>query len=165
MARSDFRFKTPVRVRWMECDAQGIVYNGAYLGYLEIGQAEYYRNLGFAIYIIPQSGYFDFAVVRTTLEFKAPARVDEIIELHVRVSAIGNTSLTLNMEIYPEGSDRLLTSIETVYVGYDAATESSRPVPDDIRRLVTHYEETGEVLPIDQFQGNQLRPAVTALIR
>ncbi|MDA1127177.1 MAG: thioesterase family protein [Chloroflexi bacterium] len=151
MARSDFRFKTPVRVRWMECDAQGIVYNGAYLGYLEIGQAEYYRNLGFAIYIIPQSGYFDFAVVRTTLEFKAPARVDEIIELHVRVSEIGNTSLTLNMEIYPEGSDRLLTSIETVYVGYDAATESSRPVPDDIRRLVTHYEETGEVLPIDQF--------------
>jgi len=135
----------------MECDAQGIVYNGAYLGYLEIGQAEYYRNLGFAIYIIPQSGYFDFAVVKSTQEFKAPAKVDEIIELHVRVSKIGNTSLTLNLEIYPEGSDRLLTSIETVYVGYDAATESSRPVPDAIRQLVTHFEETGDVLPIEQF--------------
>jgi len=142
---------TTVRVRWMECDAQGIVYNGAYLGYLEIGQAEYYRNLGFAIYIIPQSGYFDFAVVKSTQEFKAPAKVDEIIELHVRVSKIGNTSLTLNLEIYPEGSDRLLTSIETVYVGYDAATESSRPVPDAIRQLVTHFEETGDVLPIEQF--------------
>ena len=142
---------TTVRVRWMECDAQGIVYNGAYLGYLEIGQAEYYRNLGFAIYIIPQSGYFDFAVVKSTQEFKAPAKVDEIIELYVRVSKIGNTSLTLNLEIYPEGSDRLLTSIETVYVGYDAATESSRPVPDAIRQLVTRFEETGDVLPIEQF--------------
>ena len=142
---------TTVRVRWMECDAQGIVYNGAYLGYLEIGQAEYYRNLGFAIYIIPQSGYFDFAVVKSTQEFKAPAKVDEIIELHVRVSKIGNTSLTLNLEIYPEGSDRLLTSIETVYVGYDAATESTRPVPDAIRQLVTRFEETGDVLPIEQF--------------
>jgi len=151
MAKSDFRFMTPVRVRWMECDAQGIVYNGAYLGYLEIGQAEYYRNLGFSIYIIPQSGYFDFAVVKSTQEFKAPSKVDQIIELHVRVSNIGNTSLTLNLEIYPEGSDRLLTSIETVYVGYDAATESSRPVPDAIRQLVTHFEETGKVLPIDQF--------------
>ncbi|HIN36554.1 MAG TPA: acyl-CoA thioesterase [Dehalococcoidia bacterium] len=151
MAKSDFRFMTTVRVRWMECDAQGIVYNGAYLGYLEIGQAEYYRNLGFAIYIIPQSGYFDFAVVKSTQEFKAPAKVDEIIELHVRVSKIGNTSLTLNLEIFPEGSDRLLTSIETVYVGYDAATESSRPVPDAIRQLVTHFEETGDVLPIEQF--------------
>ena len=67
----------------MECDAQGIVYNGAYLGYLEIGQAEYYRNLGFAIYIIPQSGYFDFAVAKSTQEFKSPAKVDEIIELYV----------------------------------------------------------------------------------
>ncbi|MCH2510836.1 MAG: acyl-CoA thioesterase [Dehalococcoidia bacterium] len=142
---------TTVRVRWMECDAQGIVYNGAYLGYLEIGQAEYYRNLGFAIYIIPKSGYFDFAVVKSTQEFKAPAKVDEIIELHVRISKIGTTSLILNLEIYPEGSDRLLTSIETVYVGYDAATESSRPVPDAIRQLVTHFEETGEVLPIDRF--------------
>ena len=151
MAKSNFRFMTTVRVRWMECDAQGIVYNGAYLGYLEIGQAEYYRNLGFAIYIIPQSGYFDFAVVKSTQEFKAPAKVDEIIELHVRVSKIGSTSLTLNLEIYPEGSDRLLTSIETVYVGYDAATESSRPVPDAIRQLVTHFEETGDVLPIEQF--------------
>lgn len=151
MAKSDFRFMTPVRVRWMECDAQGIVYNGAYLGYLEIGQAEYYRNLGFAIYIIPQSGYFDFVVVKSTQEFKAPAKVDEIIELHVRVSNIGNTSLTLNLEIYAEGSDRLLTSIETVYVGYDTATESTRPVPDAIRELVTHFEETGEVLPIEQF--------------
>ena len=151
MTKSDFRFMTTVRVRWMECDAQGIVYNGAYLGYLEIGQAEYYRNLGFAIYIIPQSGYFDFAVVKSTQEFKAPAKVDEIIELHVRVSKIGNTSLTLNLEIYPEGSARLLTSIETVYVGYDAATESSRPVPDAIRQLVTRFEETGDVLPIEQF--------------
>ena len=151
MPKADFKFKTPVRVRWMECDAQGIVYNGAYLGYLEIGQAEYYRNLGFAIYVIPRSGYFDFAVVKSTLEFKAPARVDEIIELHVRVSNIGNTSLTLNMEIYPEGSERLLTSIETIYVGYDAETESTKRVPDDIRRLVTHFEQTGEVLPMDQF--------------
>ena len=151
MAKTDFKFMTTVRVRWIECDAQGIVYNGAYLGYLEIGQAEYYRNLGFAIYIIPQSGYFDFAVVKSTQEFKSPAKVDEIIELHVRVSNIGNTSLTLNLEIYPEGGDRLLTSIETVYVGYDAATESSRPVPDAIRKLVTHFEETGEVLPIEQF--------------
>ncbi|HAA95856.1 MAG TPA: MFS transporter [Dehalococcoidia bacterium] len=151
MAKSDFRFKTPVRVRWMECDAQGIVYNGAYLGYLEIGQAEYYRNLGFAIYIIPQTGYFDFAVVKSTLEFKSPARVDQIIELYVRVANIGITSLTLNMEIYPEGSDQMLSSVEAVYVGYDSVTDTKKRVPDAIRQLVTYYEETGEALPIEQF--------------
>lgn len=135
----------------MECDAQGIVFNGAYMGFLEVAQAEYYRNLGFGIYRIAQNGYFDFAVVKTTLEYKAPARVDEMIEVFVRVSNIGNTSLTLDMEIYPADGDRLLTEMQAVYVGYDAATEATRRVPDDIRELVGHFEETGQVLPIGRF--------------
>ena len=151
MAKSDFNFHTPVRVRWMECDAQGIVFNGAYMGYLEVAQSEYFRNLGFGIYRIAQIGYFDFAVVKTTLEYKSPARIDEMIEVYVRVSKFGNTSMTLNMEIYHPDSERLLTKMEAVYVGYDAPTETTRSVPDDIRQLVNHFEQTGEVLPIDNF--------------
>lgn len=151
MAKSNFNFHTPVRVRWMECDAQGIVFNGAYMGYLEVAQSEYFRNLGFGIYRIAQIGYFDFAVVKTTLEYKSPARIDEMIEVYVRVSKFGNTSMTLNMEIYHPDSERLLTKMEAVYVGYDAPTETTRRVPDDIRQLVNHFEQTGEVLPIDNF--------------
>ncbi len=151
MPKQDFRFHTNVRVRWMECDAQGIVFNGAYMGYLEIAQAEYFRNLGFSIYRIAQRGYFDSAVVKATLEFKAPARVDEVLELRSRVSRIGNTSLTLDVEIYADGSDRLLTVMQAVYVGFYPESGTTRPVPDEIRSLVGHYETTGEVTPIDQF--------------
>ena len=151
MPKQDFRFHTNVRVRWMECDAQGIVFNGAYMGYLEIAQAEYFRNLGFSIYRIAQRGYFDSAVVKATLEFKAPARVDEVLELRSRVSRIGNTSLTLDVEIYAHGSDRLLTVMQAVYVGFYPESGTTRPVPDDIRSLVNHYETTGEVTPIEQF--------------
>ena len=151
MAKSDFTFHTPVRVRWMECDAQGIVFNGAYMGYLEVAQSEYYRNLGFGLYRIAQIGYFDFAVVKTTLEYKSPARIDEMIEVYVRVSKFGNTSMTLNMEIYHPDSEHLLTKMEAVYVGYDAPTGTTRRVPDDIRQLVNHFEQTGAVLPIDNF--------------
>ena len=151
MAKSDFKFSTAFRVRWMEGDAQGIVFNGAYLGYLEVAQAEYFRNLGIAIYHLPRTGYFDFAVVKTTLEFKAPARVDEMVEAFVRVSRIGNTSLTMNMELYPQNADKLLTDVEAIYVGYDAATGATRRVPDDFRELINHYENTGETLPITRF--------------
>ena len=153
MAKSDFKFKTSFRVRWMEGDAQGIVFNGAYLGYLEVAQAEYFRNLGIAIYSLPKTGYFDFAVVKTTLEFKSPARVDDMLDAFVRVSHIGNTSMILHLELYPESGDRLLTSVEAVYVGYDAATETTRRVPDDLRELIGHYEETGDVLPLARFPG------------
>ena len=151
MPKSDFKFRTEFRIRWMECDAQGIVFNGAYLGYLEMAQAEYYRNLGIGIYHMPQSGYFDFAVVKTTIEFKAPARVDEIVEAYVRVSRIGNTSLGMEMELYRPNPELLLTTIEAVYVGYDAATEATKRVPDDLRELIGHYEDTGEVLPLSRF--------------
>jgi len=135
----------------MECDAQGIVFNGAYLGYLEIAQAEYFRNLGFSIYRVAQRGFFDSAVVKASLEFKAPARVDQVLELHVRVSAIGDTSISLDVEIYSQGSDRLLTSIQTVYVGFHPESGTTRPVPPEIRNLVDHFETTGEVLPLASF--------------
>jgi acyl-CoA thioester hydrolase len=151
MSKSDFKFSTPVRVRWMEGDAQGIAFNGAYLGYLEIAQSEYFRNLGFSIYRIAQNGYFDSAVVKADLEFKAPARVDEVLELFVRVSRIGNTSLTLLVEIYVEGSEKLLTNIEAVYVGFYAESGTTRRVPDAIRALVDHFEATGETLDLEDF--------------
>ena len=151
MPKSDFKFRTDFRIRWMECDAQGIVFNGAYLGYLEMAQAEYYRNLGIGIYHMPQSGYFDLAVVKTTIEFKAPARMDEIVEAYVRVSRFGNTSMDMEMELYRPSPELLLTRIEGVYVGYDAATEATKRVPDDLRELIGHYEETGEVLPLSRF--------------
>ena len=135
----------------MDCDAQGIVFNGAYMGYLEIAQAEYFRNLGFSIYKIAQRGYFDSAVVKTTLEFKAPARVDDLLELHTRVSRIGNTSLTLDLEIYPPESESTLSVIQAVYVGLYAETMTTRPVPVEIRALVAQYESCGEVLPLEGF--------------
>ena len=151
MAKSDFKFNTPLRVRWMECDAQGIVYNGAYMDYLEVGQSEYYRNLGFSIYRVGQRGFFDTAVVKTTLEFKAPAHVDEMLDLYVRVGDFGNTSFHLDLEIYKQDSDTLLTVVQGVYVGFDAASGIARRVPDEVRELVGHFEASGEVLPISRF--------------
>ena len=151
MAKADFKFHASVRVRWTESDAQGIVYFGAYMDYLELAWSEYFRNLGFSVYRVAQKGYFDTAVVKTVTEYKAPARLDDMLELYTRVAHIGTSSLALKVEIYPQGSDRLLTAVEAVYVGFDPKSESSRPVPDDIRKLVDHFEATGEVLSLERF--------------
>lgn len=158
--RDDFRFGFPARVRWQECDAQGIAFNGSYLGWLEVAQAEYFRNLGFSIYRIAAAGYFDSAVVKATLEYKAPARVDDMLDLRARVARIGNTSLTLEVAIFPggghteddaKGDDAPLTVIEAVYVGFHAHTGGTRPVPDAIRALVERWEAAGEILPLTDF--------------
>ena len=151
MGKADFKFHTSLRVRWMECDAQGMVFNGAYMDYLEVGQSEYFRNLGFSIYKVGQRGFFDTAVVKTVLEFKAPARIDDMLDLYVRAGQIGNTSFHIDMEIYQQSSDTLLTAVQAVSVGYDAGTGTAQRVPDEIRELLGHFEATGEVLPLDSF--------------
>ncbi|MCL0047676.1 acyl-CoA thioesterase [Dehalococcoidia bacterium] len=135
----------------MEGDAQGIVFNGAYLNYLEIAQAEYFRNLGFSIYQIAKSGYFDSAVVKTTIEFKKPAKIDQLIDLYTRIVTIGTTSITLDLEIYPNNSDQMLTSIQAIYVGYNSTTGDTRVVPEAIRTLVNHFESTGTIKDLNQF--------------
>ncbi len=152
--RSGYRFGVEVRVRWQECDAQSIAFNGSYLGWLEIAQAEYFRNLGFSIYRIAAAGYFDSAVAKVTIEYKAPVRVDEMLDLRARVARIGNTSLILEVAIFTHGGvpdDTALTTIEAIYVGFHADTGQTRRVPDSIRVLVDNWETAGEVLPLASF--------------
>ena len=151
MSKGDFRFHFPLRVRWSECDRQGIAFNGSYLTYLEVAQAEYYRNLGFSIYQVAERGYFDTATVKVLLEYKAPARVEELLDIYTRVSRIGATSITMEVEIYREASDVLLTTIQAVYAGYDSKIGATKPVPPDLRQVVEHFEATGEALPIARF--------------
>lgn len=151
MPKKDFWFHYPLRVRWSEGDAQGIVFNGAYLNYLEVALSEYFRNLGVRLYGEESRKYFDTATVKVTLEFIAPVKVDEKLDLYTRVSRVGNKSMTVETEMYREESDELVNKAEVVYVDYDAETKLARVVPDDIREMINHFEETGEVLPIERF--------------
>ena len=151
MAKAEFKFQHKLRVRWAECDAQGIAFNGSYMNYLEVAQAEYFRSLGINLYPLAEQGYFDTATVKAILEFKAPARLDQVIDIYTRVSHLGTTSIAMVMEIYPEESDLLIAKAEMIYVHYDASRGTSRQVPDDIRTLVSHFEETGERLPAERY--------------
>ena len=125
-----------------------------------MGQSEYFRNLGFSIYLVGQRGFFDTAVVRTVLEFKGSRPGSTTCwSCGSGWGTSATPAFTLAMEIYRQDSDVLLTSIQGVYVGYDAGTGDTRRVPDEVRELVGHYEATGEVLPLTAF------PALEAAAR
>ena len=150
MPKSDFRFSTPLRVRWAECDAQGIAFYGAYMGFLEIAQSEYFRNLGYSIYAIAETGYFDTVVAKATLEYKSSARIDDMLDLHTRVSHLGNTSMIMDSELYRQHPEELLLQSQIIYVGFDIPSSSKKEIPKDIRAVVQEFESTGHVLPMSQ---------------
>jgi acyl-CoA thioester hydrolase len=153
MAKSEFRFCHQVRVRWAECDPQGIAYNGAYLAWLEATQAEYWRNLGFRFYLLGDLGLFDTVMVKLSLEFNSPARLDDLLELRARVLRMGASSFTMECAVYRAGGEELLARMESVYVSYDRVGQRGRPIPEEVRRLFERFEATGERLPLAQTPG------------
>ncbi len=133
-------FSHPIRVRWGECDAQGIVFNAQYMNFIEVGQAEYFRNLGIRLYDPESRNRFDLVTVKATLEYLAPARIDDMLRIQVRMTRLGNSSLTMHAQISRLDNEQPVHRAEIIYVNYDKITEKSRPIPDDIRRIITRFE-------------------------
>jgi acyl-CoA thioester hydrolase len=138
MARSDFRFAHSLRVRWSEADMQGVVFNGHYLGYFDIGVTEYLRELCGGDAERLKDAFERMYVVKSTLEYRSPARFDDVIDLCVRTARIGGSSLRVLLEIWRD--DDLLIEGENVYVF--AEEGRSQRVPDALRALVRAFELT-----------------------
>ena len=137
--KSDFHFSHKLRVRFAETDAQEIVFNGNYLTYYDVAWTEYFRALGLTYQEMIASGV-DTLLVRSMLEFKSPAEFDQMLEIFVRVSKIGNTSLTFDFEIFTE-EGRPVNQGQSVYVCVDSKTYKKIPVPEDLRRRIAAFEK------------------------
>jgi len=137
--RSDFRFHHDIRVRFADTDLQRIVFNGNYLTYYDVAWTEYFRELGFTYADLIKRGV-DTVLARTTMEFKSPARFDDILEVYTRISSFGNTSLVFDFEIYQKGSEALVGTASSLYVCVDAATLSKIRVPDFLREAAERLE-------------------------
>ena len=137
--KSRFRFHHDIRVRFADTDLQSIVFNANYLTYYDVAWTEYFRAIGYEWKDLLALGV-DTVLARTTMEFKSPARFDEILEVHTRISKIGTTSLTFEFAIYPQGEDRLINSATSLYVCVDPKKLTSTPIPDKLRRSIVQFE-------------------------
>lgn len=125
------RFRYYLRVRYGECDAQKVMFNARYGDYVDLATTEFFRALGLKDVVI--TGHFDYQVVRQTLEWKAPARFDQVLELSVYARQLGNTSFVLTTEFRAAGEEFVLATAETVYVLVDAGTLEKTPLPAELR--------------------------------
>lgn len=140
MPRQDFRFSLPLRVRWAEVDPQGVVFNGNYLTYFDVGMTEYFRALGYPYPDGLAPFDSDLYVVRSVIDYHQPAAYDDQLDILVRTGRLGRTSLQLLLEIH-RGEDHLISG-ELVYVNTDLHDTRSKPIPDPIRETITAFETT-----------------------
>jgi YbgC/YbaW family acyl-CoA thioester hydrolase len=136
--RSEFRFFDRLRVRWVEVDLQKIVFNGHYLMYFDTAVAGYWRAMALPYHDTMAQLAGDLFVRKATLEYHASARYDDQLEIGIRTARIGNSSMVLDCGAFL--GEQLLVSGELVYVFADPATQTSRPIPQDLRDALQNFE-------------------------
>jgi acyl-CoA thioester hydrolase len=135
-ARDPFKFSARTRVGFSDTDAQGIVYYGRYNPYFDLARVEYLRALG----LLHFRGPGDFVMRANDVEYFAPAVFDDEIEVFVRVSRVGRTSVTFQFAAYREPDDVLMVTAHQTLVYVDLADRNKRAVPDEYREKVAALE-------------------------
>ena len=124
-------FRYYLRVRYGECDAQKVVFNARYADYIDISTLEFLRAIGFGESVI--DGTLDYKLVKLTVEWKASARFDQVLELSIYTRHLGNTSFTVATEFRIAGEEPMIASGETVYVLVHPRTLVKMLLPGDLR--------------------------------
>ena len=143
MKRQEFRFFHPLRVRWAEVDMQKIVFNAHYLMYFDTAITDYWRALALPYEEAMHKLGGDLYVKKATLEYHGSARFDDRIDVALKCTRIGTSSMTFTGAVFR--ADELLITCELIYVFADPLTQTSRPVPDALRNLLAGFE-AGEAM-------------------
>ncbi len=133
-AREDFAFLHPLRVRWNECDAQGIVFNVNYLLYYDIAVWEWTRALGYASWHDAP----EFVTARVESDFKGPAVFDDTLEIGIRAGRFGTKSWRADCAVFRGAT--LLNEAKITYVYVRKGTKETEPLPEEFLARVSRFE-------------------------
>lgn len=120
-------FRTRLRVRFSDCDAQGIVFNAHYLRFCDNALEEWFL----ATPQVGEEGMWDFVVKRAEVEWQSSARPGDELDVAVWVPRWGTTSFTV--AFVGTVDERPVFTTTLVYVAIDLESGSAIPVPEGIR--------------------------------
>ena len=145
--RHDFRFFHRLRVRWVEVDMQRIVFNAHYLMYFDTAMSDYWRALALPYDATMHTLGGELYVKKASIEFHASAHADDQLDVALKCSRIGTSSLLFTGAIF-RGEEHLISG-ELIYVFADPATQTSKPVPTAMRDIMLGYEANEPMVRVE----------------
>lgn len=123
------------RVYYEDTDAGGVVYHGRYLGFFERGRTEFFRERGLSVQQLHDEGII-FPVVRMEIDFRCPARLDDLVRVESSIVASGNTSFTMQQRLLRVPDDKLLVEgrVTLVCVNREMKPKRLPPAVRDMAR-------------------------------
>ena len=127
-----------IRVRYSETDQMRVVYHGNYAQYFEVGRVEWLRNKGVSYKWMEENGIM-LPVVSLTMNYKKPARYDELLILKTILKKQASVRIEFDYELYNE-REELLTTGNSVLVFVDMKTGRPIAPPLYILELLNRME-------------------------
>ena len=128
-------FVHELRVRYGECDPQGIVFNANYLMYFDVAFTELWRA-GVGPWLEMVERGIDAVVANANVDFRAPARFDDVLTLEARIIRLGRTAITTQIDVRRDGDLLVGGTLRHVCVSTPISADSkanSTPWPDWVR--------------------------------
>lgn len=119
-------FEFALRVRYMEADAQGVVFNAWYLTYFDEAFTAFLAARGLSYPVLLESG-FDFQLVHSEIDWKAGLRWPDDFVVAVSTAQLGRTSFTMDFEVRRDGEPTC--SARTIYVAVATDGSGKCPIP------------------------------------
>src|SRR6187431_357958 len=135
--KAPFKYSALARVGFSDTDAQGIVYYGRYMPYFDLARVEYVRHLELLF-----QGYEgrQFVTRAASVEYHAPARFDDLLEVFVRTRRIGRTSVTSAFAVHRVADDDLMCVAEQTLVLVELAARRPVSIQEAYRAPVRGFE-------------------------
>jgi acyl-CoA thioester hydrolase len=128
-------FRNQLRVRYNECDPQGVVFNANYLTYFDLTMTELWRELG-GYQSMVDAGV-DMVVAEARIRYRSALRFDDEFEARVTVSELGESSMSTEVELARDGET--VAQGELRYVFIESGGGAKQPIPDQIRDRLSAY--------------------------
>jgi acyl-CoA thioester hydrolase len=132
-------FRHRIRVRFNECDGQGVVFYANYLMYFDVAMTELWRVAfgdGYAGLI--ESGT-DAMVAEANIRYRQPARFDDELDLVARVTRIGTTSSVTALAAERVSDGVVLAEADLRHVFIDPETLEKKEIPEEVRAGMARY--------------------------
>ena len=125
-----------LRVRYHECDPQGIVFNGTWLAYFDVTLTELWRAAFGSYDAMVESGS-DVMVVSASVAYRTPARFDDELEVAMGIQRLGTSSMTSVFTAARDGT--VLVEGTLVHVFVDPASHTKQEIPGSAREKLAPW--------------------------
>ncbi|AFT67659.1 MAG: acyl-CoA thioester hydrolase [Cycloclasticus pugetii] len=142
MSKQEFNHVFPLSVRWGDADVYGHINNVEFVRYVESGRVAYCEEvMGLTLKAGIESGW---VLADMQCRYLKQVHYPALLEVHTRISQMGNKSATMLVDIYHKGEDTPVLTSRGVIVWFDMKRQQTAPIPNDIKAKVASFEQSVE---------------------